>query len=111
MSLVTEWLEIGGWTILSLVICAVFDMGAKFRIENSYTNPRAPLEPTFFSGFTARHIPLIGFGLVMPYNLRNHIREISPSVVLVGVFLLTYGILLGRDVLRRVRQALEAARP
>ena len=51
MPLLEEWLEICGWTISSLTICMVFDMGAKFRIENAYINPQAPLEPTFFFGF------------------------------------------------------------
>lgn len=103
-----EWLEISGWTILALVICMVFDMGAKFRIENAYINPRAPLKPAFFSGFTARHVPLAGIGLTMPYILRNHIREISPSVVLVGCLLLVYGVLLCRDVFRNIRGAIKA---
>ncbi len=109
MSLVKEWLEICGWTILSLVVCMVFDMGAKFRIENAYINPRAPLKPTLFSGFTARHAALAAIGLVMPYILRNHIREISPAVVLVGCLMLVYGSLLCRDVFRNIRQAIKAA--
>ena len=105
--LVKEWLEICGWTILSLVICMVFDMGAKFRIENAYINPGAPLKPTFFSGFTGRHVPLAGIGLVMPYIVRNHIREIAPTVVLAGCLLLIYGILLGRDVFRNIQRAIK----
>ena len=105
MLLVKEWLDICGWTFLSLVVCMVFDMGAKFRIENAYINPRAPLTPTFFSGFTGRHVPLAGIGIVMPYIVRNHIRGISPSVVLVLCLLLTYGILLGRDVFRNIQRA------
>jgi hypothetical protein len=51
MSPVKEWLEICGWTILSLAICMIFDMGAKFGIENAYINPRAPLKSTFFRVF------------------------------------------------------------
>jgi hypothetical protein len=51
LSPVKEWLEICGWTALSLAICMIFDMGAKFRIENAYINPRAPLKPTFFFRF------------------------------------------------------------
>ncbi len=110
MSLLKEWLEICGWTILSLVICMLFDMGAKFRIENAYINPRAPLEPTFFSGLTGRHVPLAGIGLVMPHIVRNHVSEISPSIVLLGCFLMAYGVLLTRDVYRNIKRAIEAAR-
>jgi|SRR5580698_9802091 hypothetical protein len=51
MSPVKEWLEICGWTILSLAICMIFDLGAKFRIETAYVNPSAPLTPTFFFRF------------------------------------------------------------
>ncbi len=109
MPLLEEWLEICGWTILSLTICMVFDMGAKFRIENAYINPQAPLEPTFFSGFTGRHLALAGIGLLTPYILRHHIREISPSVVLTGGLLLIYGALLCRDVFRNIRKAIKAA--
>ena len=109
MLFVKQWLEIVGWTAVSLAICMVVDMGAKFRIENAYINPRAPLNPTLFSGFTGRHVPLAGIGLIMPYVVRNHVREVSPSVVLAGCLLLTYGILLGRDVFRNIRRAVQAA--
>ena len=51
MSPVKDWLEICGWTILSLAICMIFDLGAKFRIENAYVNPSAPFKPTFFPVF------------------------------------------------------------
>ena len=51
MSPVKEWLEICGWTLLSLAICMIFDLGAKFRIETAYVNPSAPLTPTFFPVF------------------------------------------------------------
>ena len=109
MSPVKEWLEICGWTILSFAICMIFDMGAKFRIENAYVNPSAPLKPTFFSGFSGRHVALAGIGLMMPYIMRNHIREISFSVVLVGCLLLIYATLLCRDVARNIRQVIKAA--
>jgi hypothetical protein len=104
-----HWLDLFGWTLLSLAICTVFDMGAKFRIENAYINPKAPLNPTFFSGVTSRHLPLAGIGVVMPYIVRNHIREIAPSVVIAGCLLLAYGILLGRDVFTNIRRAVKAA--
>jgi hypothetical protein len=110
MSPIREWLEICGWTLLSLAICMIFDLGAKFRIETAYVNPSAPLTPTFFSGFSGRHVALAGIGLMMPYILRNHIREISPSFVLVGCLLLIYATLLCRDVARNIRQAIKAAR-
>ena len=110
MSPVKEWLEICGWTILSLAICMIFDLGAKFRIENAYINPRAPIKPTFFSGFSGRHVALAGIGLMMPYMMMNHIREISFSLVLVGCLLLIYATLLCRDVARNIRQAIKAAR-
>ena len=47
---------------------------------------------------------------MMPYMMRNHIREISFSLVLVGCLLLIYATLLCRDVARNIRQAIKAAR-
>jgi hypothetical protein len=45
----------------------------------------------------------------MPYILKNHIREISLSVVLVSCLSMIYETLLFRDVVRNIRQAIKAA--
>jgi len=102
-----DWLELVGWTAITLLVGMLFDMGMKYRLQLTYSASHkgsSEWTPRFATTLSVRHLFVLLMAFFIQYIHRIQKIDQSTGLIVLAVLFLIYGAFLLRDSIRDLRR-------